>query len=74
MSAVNTLPQPQVMVQFDDGKHAFVLKDGATLTDLAQSIHSLEAQHGTPPISIQIAFGSAKSRAKPPEPRDQHAH
>jgi hypothetical protein len=74
MPTPNTSRRPQVNVQFGDGHHAFVLHDGATLTDLAQSIHGLEAQHGAAPISIQIAFGSAKSRTKLPEPRDQHAH
>jgi hypothetical protein len=74
MPTLNTSRQPQVNVQFGDGNHAFVLHDGATLTDLAQSIDGLEAQHGTAPISIQIAFGSAKSGGTLTQPHDQHAH
>jgi hypothetical protein len=74
MPTLNTSRRPQVNVQFGDGNHAFVLHDGATLIDLAQSIDGLEAQHGTAPISIQIAFGSANLRARLAEARDQHAH
>jgi hypothetical protein len=74
MPTLSTSRRPQVIVQFGDGNHAFVLHDGATLIDLAQSIDGLEAQRGAAPIWIQIAFGSANSRAKFSEPRDQHAH
>jgi hypothetical protein len=62
-----------VIVRSGDGNHAFVLQDGATLTDLAQNFDGLEAQHGAAPVSIQIALGSDTSRVKLPEHRDQHA-
>ena len=70
----DTLSRPQVMFQFGDGEHAFVLKDGATLIDLAQSIDGLEAQHGGAPISIQIAFGPRNTTTLPAQIHDTHPH
>ena len=47
-----------VTVQFGDGAHSFLLSAGATLTELADRIGAIGAEHDGGPISIDIAFSS----------------
>ena len=58
---------PQVTVRFGDGAHSFSLRQGATLTELANRIGVLGAQHDGAPISIDIEFKThgTSSRAQP---------
>ena len=54
----------KVTVMFGDGAHSFQLRDGATLTELANHIGILGADHDGAPISIDIEFMA---------PRENHA-
>ena len=59
---LNSWPS-QVTVRFGDGAHSFPLREGATLTDLADRIGVLGAQHNGAPISIYIEFNSPRARS-----------
>ncbi len=57
------ISQPsQVTVRFGDGAHSFLLREGATLTELANRIGVLGAQHDGAPISIDIEFSTRRAR------------
>ena len=51
----------QVTVRFGDGAHSFLLREGATLTELANRIGLLGAQHDGAPISIDIEFKATRA-------------
>ena len=53
-----------VTVQFVDGAHSFLLSAGATLTELADRIGALGAEHDGDPISIDIAFSAPRAEPK----------
>jgi hypothetical protein len=46
--------RPSVMVRFGDGTHSFMLPEGATLSELANRIDVLGAQHQRAPISVHV--------------------
>lgn len=51
----------QVTVRFGDGAHSFLMRDGATLAELAKRIRVLGLLHAGAPISIDIEFADARS-------------
>ena len=53
----------QVTVRFGDGTHSFLLREGATLTEFANSIGVLGAQHVGAPISVDIEFDTPRARS-----------
>ncbi len=54
----------RVTVQFGDGAHSFHLSAGATLTELADRIDAIGAEHDGGPISIDIAFRALRAGPK----------
>ncbi len=50
-----------VMVQFGDGAHAFLLPAGATLMELADRVGDLAAMHHGALISIQVELDTSIS-------------
>ncbi len=54
-------PPAHVTVRFGDGAHSFLLLEGATMTELADTISELGAQHDGDPISIDIEFRAARA-------------
>lgn len=63
----------QVTVRFGDIAHSFLLRSGATLTELANRIGLLGAQHDGAPTSIDIEFYSPRARAVA-QPRHPFTH
>ena len=59
---LNSQPS-QVTVWFGDGAHSFLLREGATLTELANCIGVLGAEHDGAPISVDIEFNSSRARS-----------
>lgn len=51
--AINSLPS-HVTVRFEDGAHSFLLRKGATLSELAKCIGVLRARHADKLISIDV--------------------
>lgn len=56
-----SLKSSHVIVRFGDGVHSFLLRDGATLTELADCIEDLGAQHDGAPLSIDVEFTLPRS-------------
>ena len=56
---LNSMPS-QVTVKFDDGANSFLLAAGAKLTEFADRIGVVGAQHDGAPIPIDIEFISAR--------------
>ncbi len=52
-----------VTVKFSDGAYSFLLRDGATLAELADRIEVFGAQHDGFPISIDVEFIAPGSRS-----------
>ena len=56
-----------VTVKFDDGDHVFLFPRNATLTQLADFIGALGAQHISKPISIDVAVASRSRQSMWPD-------
>lgn len=52
-----------VSVTYGDGFHAFRLARGATLGELAVRVGSLDALHGSAPLTIEIVVERTRSEA-----------
>jgi hypothetical protein len=53
---VFTPRQPQIKVLFEDGAHYFLLRQGATLSELADQIEVLRSSHADAPLAIHVEF------------------
>lgn len=63
-SLTNNGQQPCVTAQFHDGKHSFVISEGATFGELAGRVDDLSAWHGHAPITIHVQLNTAKLRPR----------
>lgn len=56
-----TPPSSHVTVTFGDGAHSFLMRDGATLAELAKRIRVIGILHDGGPISIDVEFKATRS-------------
>ena len=64
----------RIMALYPDGWHAFVLADGATFRDLAQSLEDLAGAHNGAALEVEVRFDNDTSHQPGQMPRRTQAN